>query len=102
MQGVRYGVAKEFMKKSLVLYTTLLWRIHQLASSDAMRCTKMMRSAIETAHEITKLVKFSLRHEEIFNTLKLAYSECHGPGLCVLHPTRWTVSAQFLASICSN
>ena len=64
-----------------------------LAVSDAIKHTNMMKTVMETAHEITKVVKYSPCHEKIFNTLKLAYtcSECNGLGLSVLCSTHYTV-----------
>ncbi len=61
-----------------------------------------MKDAMETAHEITKLIKYSLRREDIFRSQRASSSDHHGPGLRVLCPTRWTVRADSLASIVSN
>ena len=62
----------------------------------------MMKDAMETAHEITKLIKYSPRHEEIFHTQRASDGDHHGSGLCVQCPTRWTVRADSLASIMSH
>ena len=56
-----------------------------------------MKSCLDTAYEITKLIKYSPRREAIFPALKneLSPSTC---GIRVL----WTVRAESLASILSN
>ena len=61
-----------------------------------------MKDAMETAHEITKLIKYSPRREGIFHTQRDSDGDPHGSGLCVLCPTRWTVQADSLASIMSH
>lgn len=64
-----------------------------------------MKSALETTHEITKLIKFSPRREAIFRDLKAESdfaSNNRAGGIRVLCPTRWTVRADSLLSILSN
>ena len=83
-------------------------RIHSLLRpcieppvSDAIKGSKVMKSCLDTAYKITKLIKYSPRREAIFHALKneLSPSTC---GIRVLCPTRWTVRAESLASILSN
>ena len=62
---------------------------------------KVMRDALETTHEVTKLIKYSPRRESIFQQIK-SVSASNSPGIRVLCPTRWTVRAEALASIISN
>ena len=89
MSGIRNGVA--------ACYGHAL----NLAVSDAIKGSKVMKSCLDTAYEITKLIKYSPRREAIFHALKneLSSSTC---GIRVLCPTRWTVRAESLASILSN
>lgn len=64
-----------------------------------------MKNAMDTTHEITKLIKFSPRREAIFRNLKLqndSLQDIHSAGLRVLCPTRWTVRASSLLSIIDN
>ena len=60
-----------------------------------------MKVALETTHEITKLIKYSPRRENLFDSIKeeLAPSD---PGIRVLCPTRWTVQADSMKSIICN
>ena len=60
MQVTRSGVAKRICEEEpRALYTHCYGHSISLAASDAIKCTKMMKSAMETAHEIAKLVKYS-------------------------------------------
>ena len=64
-----------------------------------------MRNALETTHEITKLIKYSPRREAIFQKIKDSLpveSSGTGAGIRVLCPTRWTVRAVSLKSILDN
>ena len=72
-----------------------------LAASDALQKCKLIKSALEVTHEITKLVKYSPRREFLFRQIKDEIAlEC--PGIQVLCPTRWTVSAESMKSIINN
>jgi hypothetical protein len=67
--------------------------------------SKPIKSALETTHEITKLIKYSPRREGIFKELKRDIDVStgnHSPGVRVLCPTRWTVRADSLGSIIGN
>ena len=60
-------------------------------------------NSLEVTHEVTKLIKYSPCHETIFQEIKPTHDlGHHTPGIRVLCPTRWTVSANALASILSN
>ena len=54
-----------------------------------------MRDALETVHEVTKLIKYSPRREDIS-----VHTQC--AGVRVLCPTRWTVKAESIASVLKN
>lgn len=56
---------------------------------------------METAHEITKLIKYS-PCRGIFRSQRASSGDHHGVGLRALCPTCWTVRADSLASIVSN
>ena len=60
-----------------------------------------MKSALETTHEITKLVKYSPRRENLFHDIKGEIAP-GTPGVRVLCPTRWTVRADSMQSIIHN
>uniref|UniRef100_A0A1X7VLJ3 Uncharacterized protein n=1 Tax=Amphimedon queenslandica TaxID=400682 RepID=A0A1X7VLJ3_AMPQE len=58
---------------------------------DAMKKYKALKDALETTHEITKLIKLSPRREAIFHEDKQSSVEPTSPGIRLLCPTRWTV-----------
>ena len=60
-----------------------------------------MKMALETTHEITKLVKYSPRREGLFDQIKCEMAP-DSPGIRVLCPTRWTVRAASMQSIIQN
>ena len=99
-----------------VMWRRLLWRqnleqyTHCYGHSinghhDAMKLTKPVCKALETTHEITKLIKHSPRKDGIFRELKRAHDRNSGfqsPGMRLLCPTRWTVQADSLKSVLDN
>ena len=96
MSGTRTGVAKRISDEEPRAGHSL-----NLACSD----TKLLKQALETTQEITKLIKFSPRRDAIFKKLK-SENECMFEtktiGIRVLCPTRWTVRADSLFSIIEN
>ena len=60
-----------------------------------------MQDALDTTHEITKLIKKSPARDAIFKRLKEEIGS-DSPGIRVLCPTRWTVRAEALKSILDN
>lgn len=103
MCGTKSGVATRILaEEPRALYTHCYGHSINLAACDAIKGTKLMKDAMDTAYEITKLIKYSPRRQEIFHALKASSSDHHGPGLRVLCPTRWTVRADSLESIVAN
>ena len=102
MSGIRNGVATQLCKEEpRAVYTRCYRHALNLAVSDAIKGSKVMKSCLDTAYEITKLIKYSPRREAIFHALKTVLS----PGTCgirVLCPTQWTVRAESLANILSK
>ena len=67
MRGAKSGVAKRILaEEPRTLYTHCYGHSINLAACDAIRGTKVMKDAMETAHEITKLIKHLPRREGIF------------------------------------
>ena len=57
-------VAKSIMdEEPRAVYTHCYGHSLNLAASDAIRNSKLMKDALDTTHEITKLIKFSPRRE---------------------------------------
>ena len=106
MRGVRNGVAKQICdEEPRALYTHCYGHSVNLAVNDAIKVSKLLKMALEVTHEITKLIKYSPRRDEIFKNLKTAHDHATQhvtPGIRVLCPTRWTVCADALTSILEN
>ena len=78
MQGTRSGVGTRFLEEEpCALYTHCYGHSINLAASDAIKHTKVMKCAMEMVNEVTKLVKYSPRREQIFHNLKVVHSGCH-------------------------
>lgn len=95
MHGARSGVATRICEEEpRAVYTHCYRHSINLAASDAVKQSKVMQDALDTTHEITKLIKYPLRREAIFRDLKQQSDTSTGnpsPGIRVLCPTRWTV-----------
>ena len=57
---------------------------------------KVMKTALETTHKVTKLVKYSPRRQNLFDDIKEEMAP-DDPGIRVLCPTRWTVQADSIS-----
>lgn len=91
MSGARSGVAKRTADlEPRALITHYYGHPLNLAASDTVKNSKVMRNALETTHEITKLIKFSTRREA---DLKAESDEA--AGISVL-------GGQFVLTILSN
>lgn len=103
MSGTRTGVAKRIANEEpRAVFTHCYRHSLNLAASDSVKKSKPMKDALDTTHEITKLIKFSPRRDAIFHVLKAENdkaSNSHTAGIRVLCRTRWTVRADSLLSI---
>ena len=66
-----------------------------------MKANCILRDTLDTVEEMTKLIKKSPKREAIFLKVKNGIA-CESPGIRLLCPTRWTVRAAALTSICEN
>ena len=67
MSGIRNGVAAQLCKEEArAVYTHCYGHSLNLAAADAVKRSALMKSALDTTYEITKLVKYSPRIEELF------------------------------------
>ena len=70
---------------------------------DTIKQSKLMQDALDTTHEITKLITNSPGSEATFKSLRCETApEIDVPGIRLLCPTRWTVRADYLNSILEN
>ena len=68
---------------------------------DTVKGCQVVKHALDTAFEVSKLISFSPKRAAQFHKLKAELSPI-GAGFRVLCPTRWTVGAASLKSILDN
>ena len=93
MSGTKSGVAATISSEEPRAVFTHCYR-HSLnfTVGDTVRQRRLMKSALETVSEISKLIKKSPKRDAMFQNLKHEIAQdC--PGFRVLCPTRWTVRA---------
>ena len=73
-----------------------------LPASEMIKQVKLLKDSLGVTHEITKLIMYSPRRDGIFQRLKENLPSYSKTGIRVICPTRWTVRADFLASIIDN
>ena len=94
MSGAKSGMAKQISdEEKRAVYTHCYRHALNLAARDAGKQSKVMRDALDTTFEISKLVKYSPKRDRRFEKLKQELAP-DTPGLTVLCPTRWTVRAE--------
>ena len=102
MSGRKSGVVTRLCSaEPRAVFTHCYGHSLNLACSDAIKQCKLMQDALDTTHEITKLIKKSPARDAIFKRLKEEMAS-DSPGIRVLCPTRWTVRANALKSILDN
>ena len=106
MSGSRSGVAKRIRDlEPKAFFVHCYGHALNLSACGTLKQCKPLRNALETTHEITKLIKYSPRREAIFQKIKDSLpveSSGTGAGIRVLCPTHWTVRAVSLKSILDN
>ena len=73
-----------------------------LAVADSVKKSKVCCDALETAMEVTKLVRFSPKRNAVFDQIKSDDEQSCGSGIRSFCPTRWTVRGDSIASILDN
>ena len=107
MSGSRSGVAKRVQdEEARAVFTHCYSHSLNLAAGDSIKKSKIMKSTLETTHEITKLIKLSPRRQGVFMEVQQE-SEMSSESdvkstVKLLCPTRWTVRANSLHSIIDN
>lgn len=93
MAGCRTGVATTIQQQEpQALYTHCYGHALNLAVQDSVKNNAILRDALDTVEEMTKLIKKSPKREVIFKKFKNDLS-ADSPGIHLLCPTRWTVGA---------
>ena len=103
MSGAKKGVGTNFkLDESRALFTHCYDHSLNLAASDSMKTSRIMEDALETTHEITKLIKYSPKREVKLEQIR---KSCDGQlqcGIRLLCATRCTVRSDAMASFISN
>ena len=107
MSGAKKGVAAIIMQEeSRALYTHCYGHALNLAVADTVKQSKICRDALDTAFEITRLIKFSPKRNAAFDKIKASTHEddgCPSPvGIRTFCHTRWTVRGDAIESILLN
>eukprot|EP00731_Ephydatia_muelleri_P014282 Em0008g2a len=102
MAGCRNGVSTKLLaKERQALYTHCYGHSLNLAVQDAVKANPIIRDALDTIEEMSKLIKKSPRRQVIFQNVKNDIA-LDSPGIRLLCPTRWTVKAEAFTSISEN
>ena len=106
MSGIRNGVAKRIQdEEPRAVFTHCYGHALSLTARDTIRRNTIMKSSLETTHEITKLVKYSPCREALFREIQLQDDSAPGTqsvAVRALCPTRWTVQTDSMESIIRN
>lgn len=105
MSGIRNGVASQILaEEPRAIYTHCYGHALNLAVGNTMKGSKVCCEALETAYEITKLIKFSPKRNAAFNKISSEMDADDGCsiGIRKFCPTRWTVRGESIMSIIQN
>ena len=101
-EGSQNAVAKQIQDAEIrAIYMHCYGLSLKLATNDTVKHCKVIKMALETTHEITKLVQYPPRREGFFDKIKGELAP-DNPGVHVLCPTRSTVCATSMQSIIQN
>ena len=73
-----------------------------LNASDSMKTSPIMKDALETTHEITKVIKYSPKRDAKLEQIRNSSEGQLRCGIRLLSPTRWTIRTDAMTSIISN
>ena len=108
MVGCKNGVATQLLaKEKRAVLTHCYGHALNLAVGDSMKQSKVCRDALDTAYEISKLLRFSPKRHAAFDSIRFEnlVEEDTGPriiGIWAMCPTRWTVQGDAIKSIIEN
>lgn len=97
-QGVEMEYQLNYWQRKGELYTHCYGHSLNLAVQDAVKANPIIRDALDTIEEMSKLIKKSPRRQVIFQKVKNDIA-LDSPGIRLLCPTRWTVRAEAFTSI---
>ena len=92
-------------KESRAVLTHCYGHALNLAVGGTIKQSKLCRDSMDTAFEISKLIRFSPKRNAAFDRIKVevpADEEGYTMGIRAFCPTRWTVRGDAIASIIEN
>lgn len=96
MAGAQNGTATQMCEEEpCARFSHCYGHALNLAARDTVKKNKILCDTLDTAFEISKLLKFSPRRDALFSKLKGEIAP-GTPGFCTLCPTCWTVRATSL------
>ena len=102
MKGHISGVSTQLLREEpRAIYTQCYGHSLNLACQDTIRSVKVVKDALDTTFEISKLLKYSSKRKAALKKIKEQVAPSD-PGFRTLCPTRWTVRADSLASVLVN
>ena len=102
MRGCQNGLAVQILQEEpRALYTHCYGHSLNLACQDTIRDIKVLRDALDTSFELSKLLKYSAKRNAQYKQIQAELSP-EEPGFRTLCPTRWTVRSSSLQSILRN
>ena len=102
MSGKVNGVVKQIQNlEKRAVYIHCFGHLVNLATSDTIKNSKLLKNALDNAYEIIKLIDKSPKRAATFNRLKSELGDTSA-GVKSLCPTRWTVKAASIQSIIKN
>ena len=105
MSRSRNGVATQIIREKRTVYTHCYGHALNLAVGDTVKQSKVCREALETAFDISKLIKFSPKRDAAFDRIKATIAKEDsgtGVGIRTFCPTRWILRGGAIGSILEN
>ena len=102
MTGANKGVATQLRQTEPCTLLTHCYGVAlNLAVSETIRTSKVMKDALDTTFKISKVIKLSPKRDSLFRKLKSDLSP-GVPGFRTLFPTRWKVRGSSFKSVAQN
>ena len=102
MKGQRNGVATQIScLERRAIYTHCYGHSLNLACQETVREVKIVKDAVDTTFELSKIAKYSAKRKA--ELVRLKEERAHNdPGFRTICPTRWTVRSKSLSSVRQN
>ncbi len=103
MSGIRNGVATQLLsEEKRAIFSHCYGHALNLAVGYTMKQSTVCSEALESAFEITKLIKYSPKRNVQFNKISSEHEDERSTGIRKFCPTQWTVRGESINSILQN